>query len=75
MPKNRIERGDALIEYQSEFAIGDRVLIDRESAIVFVVTGVLFRKNRCQIEVSWFSNGDAKDAYFDEWRAQLYEGL
>ena len=55
--------------FQSEWAFRDRVWIDGEGSIVGFVTGILFRETRDPVvEVSWMHNGDAKVAWFEEWR-------
>ena len=48
------------------FDFGDEVTV--KSGIDGVVTGYCVRKGSVEIEVSWFANGDAKSAWFPEWR-------
>lgn len=55
--------------YLSKFALQQRVSIDTDEAIIGTVTGIAFRVTRDPtIEVSWMHNGDAKSAWFEEWR-------
>lgn len=55
--------------FHSQWTINDRVHIDNDTSIVGIVTGICFRLVRAPtIEVSWFANGDAKTAWFEEWR-------
>jgi hypothetical protein len=35
-----------------------------------IVTGYLIRKGYAEVEVAWFSNGDAKSAWFPDWRVE-----
>jgi hypothetical protein len=53
----------------SNWDFRDRVLIDGDASIVGVVTAFMFRApNPSLVEVSWVHNGEAKAAWFEEWR-------
>jgi hypothetical protein len=55
--------------FSSEFSFRDRVIIDGDSSLVVVVTGVYVRDGGAVLtEVCWISNGDAKEARIEEWR-------
>jgi hypothetical protein len=59
--------------YLSRFDIGDRVTLDDDTAIVFVVTAIVWRKTRVQLELSWFNNGEIREAFIDDWRATFWD--
>ena len=54
--------------FTSRFEFGDRVHIDGDDSIVARVIGFSFVSNGNQVQVSWFHNGDVKEAWFAEWR-------
>lgn len=68
--------GAGPVRYLSRFDIGDQVTLDddKNGSIIFVVTAILWRKNRIQLELSWINNGDLKEAWVDEWRATFWDG-
>jgi hypothetical protein len=54
---------------QSRWNFRDRVWLDGDESIIGIVTAFQFRETRNPIvEVSWMHNGDAKAAWFEEWR-------
>lgn len=55
------------------FGFGDKVYIDGDKSIIAVVTAFNFRTERCEVECAWFSNGDAKSAWFSSWRLSAVE--
>jgi hypothetical protein len=52
------------------FELGQAVMVGGQNGMVGVVTGYCVRKDNTDIEVSWFSNGDAKSAWFPDWRVE-----
>ena len=54
--------------YSADFALGDRVWIDGDHSIVAVVTGLMWRGLRAEIEVVWFVNGVQNSLWAPEWR-------
>lgn len=59
-----------IIEYThiSKFTIGQRVNIDNDTSIKAIVTALQFTHKPTLILVEWFSNGDLKTAWVEEWR-------
>ena len=61
--------------FESAWTMGDHVNVDSDKSIIGVVTGFNFRRTQDPtVEVSWFHNGDAKTAWFEEWRLDRVEG-
>lgn len=56
--------------YEAAFPIGDRVFIDGDTTLHAVVTAVLWRVERPQVECSWFHNGDSRCAWIEQWRLE-----
>ena len=57
------------MQFTSIWTFRDRVYLDGDQSIIGMVTGFQFRGDREPIvEVSWVHNGDAKIAWFEEWR-------
>ncbi len=54
--------------FYSVFKYGDRVLIDKDQALVATVTGFNFRHTGLSIAVSWMHNGEVKDASIEDFR-------
>jgi len=60
------------MKFESTWAFRDLVHLDGDTSITGVVTGFQFRGARDPIiEVSWVHNGDAKAAWFEEWRLSV----
>ncbi|RAI42648.1 hypothetical protein [Rhodoplanes roseus] len=60
------------MQFESRFALFQRVTIDGDVSIVGTVTALCFRGTRQTVaEVSWFHNGDAKTGWFEEERLAL----
>ena len=55
-------------KFLSRWAFRDRVHIDNDSSIIAVVTGMSFSESGLKVCCNWFSNGDSKEAWFEEWR-------
>jgi len=57
------------MKFESTLSFRDRVWLDGEGSIEGIVTAFCFRETNCiTIEVSWIHNGEAKSAWFEEWR-------
>lgn len=62
--------------YKSAFGIGDSVLIDDDSSITAIVTGVAWRAGGyAEIEVQWFHEGEMKTAWLGEYRLTFVQRL
>ncbi|HVJ72065.1 MAG TPA: hypothetical protein VM531_11270 [Sphingomicrobium sp.] len=59
---------EELVTYAAKFKIGQRVHVDTDASIVAVVTGVLFREVRHEVEIAWFCNGSNYSAWVPEFR-------
>lgn len=57
--------------YVSAFDVKDKVLIDGHEAIVAVVTGVLWRPERCELECAWWNNGSLNSLWVTEDRLSM----
>lgn len=60
------------------FDIGDKVTIDNDKSIVAVITGLTIRgaipqAPLVQYEASWFHNGNAQQAWIEEWRIEQWD--
>ncbi len=53
------------------FSFGDKVVMDQETAIVGVVTGLAIYPHVFEVKVEWWAGGDLKTAWFAEWRIKL----
>jgi hypothetical protein len=53
------------------YEFGETVVVGGRGRLTGVVTGYCVRKEYVDIEVAWFSNGDAKSAWFPDWRVGL----
>lgn len=60
-------------KFLSVWKLGDKVIIDDDKSIKTTVTGFLFEKDKEQVRVEWFSNGDAKSLWVDTWRVKGFE--
>jgi hypothetical protein len=55
--------------FETAFSLRDRVCIDGDRSLMGVVTAVQFREIRAPLYgVSYVFNGDAREAWFEEWR-------
>jgi hypothetical protein len=45
------------ITYASRFALGDKVFIGDDEQTIATVTGILWKAENPQVEVSWMNNG------------------
>lgn len=62
--------------FQTARKLGEHVHIDGDKSIAATITGFMFKMSSCPaVEVSWFLNGEAKGAWFDESRLSLVEDL
>jgi hypothetical protein len=52
------------------FSFGARVVVDGNYGLAGAVVGYCVRKDYLDIEVAWFSNGDAKSGWFADWRVE-----
>lgn len=53
-----------------QFALGEKVLMDGDHAIVGTVVAIRFFMPTPEYLVYWFSHGDAKSDWFAEWRVK-----
>jgi hypothetical protein len=60
--------------YVAEYAIGERVHVDRDSSIAFVVTALLWDGGEPDYQLGWFNNGARCQEYFAEWRLSRPHG-
>jgi len=67
------EHGVGQVRFLSEFALGDRVYIDKDGSLIGVVTAVQFRTTVSTVEVSYIHNGDAKTVWVEAWRCEKVE--
>lgn len=58
---------------QSAIAIADRVHIDGDESVVAVVTALLFRTDRCEVEISWMNQGVMQVCWVPSWRVKRVE--
>lgn len=55
--------------FETTFSLRDRVCVDGDPSLTGVITAVQFREIRAALYgVSYVLNGDAKEAWFEEWR-------
>ena len=54
--------------FTSPWQFRDKVHIDEDKSITGIIKAFSFTEGSYTICVSWFSNGDAKEFWFDEWR-------
>lgn len=55
--------------FTTKWALGQHVHIDTDRSITATITGFCWRSTRePTVELSWFSNGDAKTAWVEENR-------
>ena len=54
--------------FEAPFDIGETVRVDGKTGIEGRVTGYALYAATCEIRVEWFANGDAKSAWFPDWR-------
>jgi hypothetical protein len=66
----RLEGNDHGVILPYEF--GELVEVDGRKGLVGKVVGFCIYKGYAEVEVAWFSNGDAKSAWFHEWRVQRH---
>lgn len=59
------------IVYHSKFKIGQRVYIDDDHSIKAWVTGVLFRGQHQEVEVSWVANGVHQQVWIPAFRLSI----
>jgi hypothetical protein len=59
--------------YQSDLALQQRVFVDGDRSLTAVVTGLLWRTERAEVEISWVHNGDIKSAWVAPWRLKPVE--
>jgi hypothetical protein len=64
----RVEGNERCLILPYEF--GEAVVVGGSQGLTGVVIGYCIRKGYTDIEVAWFSNGDAKSAWFPEWRVE-----
>ena len=65
------EEAAAMLEehaYLSTYDVGERVRVDDDGSIMFVVTALKWTGTEATYVVEWFSNGDAKSMWVEEWR-------
>ena len=65
-------------QYESRFAIGDKVLINGDLTLVVTVQRLMFASHGHTVEVSWFNSaGDYKEHWVFEWQLShaQFEGL
>jgi hypothetical protein len=55
-------------QFNARFRRGSKVVIDNDKSIIAIVTAHLFRGDICTVECTWFSNGDLKTCWIEEWR-------
>lgn len=55
-------------QFETKFAIGDKVNIDGDTSITAVVTGICIYAYSPVYDVSWFNDGVAETDKFDEFR-------
>ena len=59
--------------YRVPFKFGTRVQVDAPLGIEGVVTGFAVYPHMSEVRVDWFANGDAKSAWFADWRVSEVE--
>jgi hypothetical protein len=52
------------------FEFGEAVMVGGSKGLAGVVTGYCLRAGYAEVEVAWFANGDAKSAWFPDWRVE-----
>jgi hypothetical protein len=67
----RLEANERCIILPYDF--GEHVVVGGKEGLSGQVTGYCIKKGYLDIEVAWFSNGDAKTGWFPEWRVGLQE--
>lgn len=66
------KEGKASHNYESEFAYGDKVILDGDKDIVAQVLSIQFRGKNVLVHVSWFSNGHMVEPWVEDWRLELW---
>lgn len=63
-----------MMAFQSKYSIQDRVIIDADRHLAGYITAVQFRQTRGPLYgVSYVHNGDAKEAWIEEWRLSWWD--
>ena len=60
--------------YTSPFQIGDHVYLNEDTSLRLRVTGLLWRENVMQAELTWVHNGDIKSCWVPAFLAQHVDG-
>lgn len=55
-------------KFLSRWKFRDLVIIDGDGSLIANVTGFCFEEGRETVRLSWFTDGNAKEAWFDTWR-------
>jgi hypothetical protein len=69
------------VEVKSEWSIGDKVHVDKDTSITGLITAILWRSwlgwddypKATHYEVSWFVNGVPYKMEFEQWRITRVE--
>jgi hypothetical protein len=63
------QQTSARATFVSPFALTDKVYVDNYKDLVACVVGHLWtHEDGPQVKLAWMANGDAKSAWFEEWR-------
>ena len=54
--------------FQFEHTIGDRVMVDQDPALTFIVTGIQIYPEGIVFKLSWFDDNGPKEQVFDAFR-------
>jgi hypothetical protein len=55
--------------FTTKFNLKDKTYIDNDKTSPVIIIGVILREDApATYEVAWFSNGDHKTAWIEEWR-------
>ncbi|MGD9882389.1 hypothetical protein [Reyranella sp.] len=57
----------------SLFKLGDKVAIDGDASIRATVIGFAFYPHVEQVQVAWFANGSAQEAWIASFRLEVVE--
>lgn len=59
-----------LTRLTSKFFMGQKVYLDGDREIKFIVTAFLWREQSLQVEIQWMHNGDLKSSWVDQRRLE-----